>query len=128
MVEFLFTTREGLAGDAIEAVGGGISALAGIYVWDKLAGPVNNFLGKWLGKYAGPITSFVLSLIVLHIARSQEGALGRFLQVAAYGMLGDSIAKVLGLDPPVTTKTPTGTPAVVSPWSTLEPVPLPTRW
>ncbi len=47
MVDFLFTTREGLAGDAIETIGGGISALVGIYVWDKLMGPINSFLPKW---------------------------------------------------------------------------------
>ncbi len=61
MVDFLFTTREGLAGDAIETIGGGISALVGIYVWDKLMGPINSFLSKWLGNYGGPITAFVLA-------------------------------------------------------------------
>jgi len=125
MVDFLFTTREGLAGDALETIGGGISALAGIYVWDKLMGPVNSFLSKWLGNYGGPITAFVLALIILHIARSQEGLLGRFLQVMAYAMFGDSIAKILGLDPVMV---PTGIyVSNVSPWSTLEPVPLPWR-
>ncbi len=125
MVDLLFTTREGIQGDLIDTVGGGISALAGIYIWDKLMGPINNMLGKWLGKYAGPITGFILAVIVLHIARSQEGSLGRFLQVAAYSMFGDSIAKVFGIDPPQMGVTPQGTVSYVSPWSTLEPVPLP---
>jgi len=125
MVDFLFTTREGLVGDAIETIGGGISALAGIYVWDKLMEPVNSFLSKWLGNYGGPITAFVLALIILHIARAQEGMLGRFLQVMAYAMFGDSIAKVFGIDPVMV---PTGIHVSnVSPWSTLEPVPLPMR-
>jgi len=125
MVDLLFTTREGIQGDIIDTVGGGISALAGIYIWDKLMGPINNMLGKLLGKYAGPITGFILAVIILHIARSQEGALGRFLQVAAYSMFGDSIAKVFGIDPPQMGVTPQGTVSYVSPWSTLEPVPLP---
>jgi len=125
MVDFLFTTREGLAGDAIEAIGGGISALAGIYVWDKLMGPVNSFLSRWFGNYGGPITAFVLAMIILHIARSQEGLLGRFLQVMAYSMFGDSIAKILGLDPIMVS---TGMyVSNISPWSTLEPIPLPWR-
>jgi len=124
MVDLLFTTREGIQGDLIDTVGGGISALAGIYIWDKLMGPINNMLGHLLGKYAGPITGFILAVIVLHIARSQEGALGRFLQVAAYSMFGDSIAKVFGIDPPMGV-TPQGTVSYVSPWSTLEPVTLP---
>jgi len=125
MVDFLFTTREGLVGDALETIGGGISALAGIYVWDKLMGPVNQFLSKWFGNYGGPITAFVLALIILHIARGQEGLLGRFLQVMSYAMFGDSIAKVLGIDPVIV---PLGVQVQnVSPWSTLEPVPLPMR-
>jgi len=125
MVEFLFTTKEGLVGNVIEAIGGGVSALAGIYVWDKLMGPVNQFLSKWLGNYGGPITAFVLSLLMLHIARSQEGMLGRFLQVMAYSMFGDAIAKSLGIDPVMV---PLGIEVQnVSPWSTLEPVPLPAR-
>jgi hypothetical protein len=125
MVDFLFTTREGLAGDALETIGGGISALVGIYVWDKLMGPVNRILSKWLGNYSGPITAFVLALIILHIARSQEGLLGRFLQVMSYAMFGDSIAKVFGIDPVMVS---TGMKVQnVSPWSTLEPVPLPWR-
>jgi hypothetical protein len=125
MVDFLFTTREGLAGDALETIGGGISALVGIYVWDKLMGPVNQFLSRWLGNYGGPITAFILALIILHIARSQEGLLGRFLQVMSYAMFGDSIAKVFGIDPVMVS---TGMKVQnVSPWSTLEPVPLPWR-
>jgi len=125
MVDFLFTTREGLVGDALETIGGGISALAGIYVWDKLMGPVNKYLSRWLGNYGGPITAFVLALIILHIARAQEGLLGRFLQVMAYAMFGDSIAKMLGIDPVIV---PLGVQIQsVSPWSTLEPVPLPMR-
>ena len=123
MVELLFTTREGLAGTAIDLAGGGISTLAGLYVWEKLAQPVNRMLGKWLGSYAQPVTAFVLGLIVLHIARSQEGALGRFLQLMAYAMLGGSISKALGIDPPLTPVNPTGR-RVVSPWSTLQPVPI----
>ena len=123
MVELLFTTREGLAGTAIDLAGGGISVLGGLYVWEKLAQPVNRFLGKWLGSYAQPVTAFVVGLIVLHIARSQEGALGRFLQLMAYGMLGSAAAKALGIDPPLTPVNPTGR-RVVSPWSTLQPVPI----
>jgi hypothetical protein len=123
MVELLFTTREGLAGTAIDLAGGGISVLGGLYVWEKLAGPVNRMLGKWLGSYAQPVTAFVIGLIVLHIARSQEGALGRFLQLMAYGMLGGAAAKALGIDPPLTPTNPVGR-RVVSPWSTLQPVPI----
>jgi len=125
MVDLLFTTREGIQGDLIDTVGGGVSALAGIYIWDKLMGPINNMLGKFLGKYAGPVTGFILAVAVLYIARGQEGALGRFLQVASYSMFGDSIAKIFGLDPPTPAQTPQGTIAYTNPWSTLEPVPLP---
>ena len=119
----MFTTREGLAGTVIDLAGGGISVLGGLYVWEKLAGPVNRLLGKWLGSYAQPVTAFVIGLIVLHIARSQEGALGRFLQLMAYGMLGGAASKALGIDPPLTPTNPVGR-RVVSPWSTLQPVPI----
>jgi len=127
MVDFLFTTREGLQGDALEALGGGISALAGIYAWDKLMGPLQSLMGKvpFLGEYAKPVTGFILALLLLHISRSQEGMLGRFLQVASYGLFGDSIAKVFNIDPPTPAQTPQGTIAYTNPWSTLEPVPLP---
>jgi hypothetical protein len=123
MVELLFTTREGLAGTAVDLAAGGVSALAGLYVWEKLAGPVNKFLGKWLGSYAQPLTAFVIGLIILHIARSQEGALGRFLQIMAYAMLGGAAGKALGIDPPLTPTNPVGK-RVVSPWSTLAPTPI----
>jgi len=127
MADFLFTTREGLQGDALEALGGGISSLAGIYVWDKLMGPLEALMGKvpFLGSYAKPVTGFILALLLLHISRSQEGMLGRFLQVASYGLFGDSIAKVFNIDPPTPAQTPQGTIAYTNPWSTLEPVPLP---
>jgi hypothetical protein len=127
MADFLFTTREGLQGDALEALGGGISALAGIYAWDKLMGPLESLMGKipLLGQYAKPVTGFILALLLLHISRSQEGMLGRFLQVASYGLFGDSIAKVFNIDPPTPAQTPQGTIAFTNPWSTLEPVPLP---
>jgi len=127
MADFLFTTREGLQGDALEALGGGISALAGIYAWDKLMGPLEALMGKvpFLGSYAKPVTGFILALLLLHISRSQEGMLGRFLQVASYGLFGDSIAKVFNIDPPTPAQTPQGTIAYTNPWSTLEPVPLP---
>jgi len=127
MADFLFTTREGLQGDALEALGGGISTLAGIYAWDQLMGPLESIMSKipFLGKYAKPVTGFILSLLLLHISRSQEGMLGRFLQVASYGLFGDSIAKVFNIDPPAPAHTPQGTVAYTNPWSTLEPVPLP---
>jgi len=127
MADFLFTTREGLQGDALEALGGGISALAGIYAWDQLMGPLESLMSKipFLGQYAKPVTGFILSLLLLHISRSQEGMLGRFLQVASYGLFGDSIAKVFNIDPPTPARTPQGTIAYTNPWSTLEPVPLP---
>jgi len=124
MVELLFTTREGLQGTLVDLVGGGISVLGGLYVWEKLAQPVNQLLGKWMGVWAQPVTAFVLGLIVLHIARSQEGALGRFLQLMAYAMLGGATAKALGIDPPLTPINPTGRKVVVSPWSTLAPTPI----
>ncbi len=123
MVELLFTQKEGIAGTLIDLAGGGISVLGGLYVWEKLAQSINQFLGKWLGMWAQPVTAFVIGLIVLHIARSQEGALGRFLQVMAYGMLGGAAAKALNIDPPLTPTNPTGR-RVVSPWSTLQPVPI----
>ena len=127
MADFLFTTREGLQGDALEALGGGISTLVGIYAWDKLMGPLEALMGKvpFLGSYAKPVTGFILALLLLHISRSQEGMLGRFLQVASYGLFGDSIAKVFNIDPPTPAQTPQGTIAYTNPWSTLEPVPLP---
>jgi hypothetical protein len=124
MVELLFTNREGLQGTLIDIIGGGISVLGGLYVWEKLAQPVNQLLGKWMGVWAQPVTAFVLGLIVLHIARSQEGALGRFLQLMAYAMLGGASAKALGIDPPLTPTNPTGRKVVVSPWSTLAPTPI----
>ena len=127
MADFLFTTREGLQGDALEALGGGISTLAGIYAWDQLMGPLESLMSKipFLGQYAKPVTGFILALLLLHISRSQEGMLGRFLQVASYGLFGDSIAKVFNIDPPAPAQTPQGTIAYTNPWSTLEPVPLP---
>jgi len=127
MADFLFTTREGLQGDALEALGGGISTLAGIYAWDQLMGPLESIMSKipFLGQYAKPVTGFILALLLLHISRSQEGMLGRFLQVASYGLFGDSIAKVFNIDPPAPSRTPQGTIAYTNPWSTLEPVPLP---
>jgi len=127
MVDFLFTTREGLQGDALEALGGGISVLAGIYAWDQLMGPLESLMSKisFLGQYAKPVTGFILALLLLHISRSQEGMLGRFLQISSYGILGDSIAKVFNIDPPAPARTPQGTIAYTNPWSTLEPVPLP---
>jgi len=124
MVELLFTTREGLQGTLVDLVGGGISVLGGLYVWEKLSKPVNDMLGKFLGLWAQPVTAFVIGLVVLHIARSQEGALGRFLQLMAYGMLGGATAKALGIDPPLTPTNPTGRKVVVSPWSTLAPTPI----
>ena len=115
MADFLFTTREGLQGDALEALGGGISALAGIYAWDKLMGPLESLMGKvpFLGQYAKPVTGFILALLLLHISRSQEGMLGRFLQVASYGLFGDSIAKVFNIDPPAPAQTPQDRKSVV---------------
>jgi hypothetical protein len=124
MVELLFTEKEGVAGTLIDLAGGGVSTLAGLYVWEKLAQPVNKLLGKWLGLWAQPITAFVIGLIVLHIARSQEGTLGRFLQLMAYGMLGGATAKALNIDPPLTPTNPTGNKVAVSPWSTLRPTPI----
>ena len=127
MADFLFTTREGLQGDVLEVLGGGISTLAGIYAWDQLMGPLESIMSKipFLGQYAKPVTGFILSLLLLHISRSQEGMLGRFLQVASYGLFGDSITKVFNIDPPAPARTPQGTLAYTNPWSTLEPVPLP---
>ena len=124
MVELLFTTREGLQGTLVDLVGGGISVLGGLYVWEKLAQPVNQLLGKYLGMWAQPVTAFIIGLVVLHIARSQEGALGRFLQLMSYGMLGGATAKALGIDPPLTPINPTGRKVMVSPWSTLAPTPI----
>jgi len=124
MVDLLFTNREGIQGTLVDLAGGGISTLAGLYVWEKLAQPVNKFLGKWLGMWAQPVTAFMLGLIVLHIARSQEGALGRFLQVMSYAMLGGALGKALNIDPPMTPTNPTGRRVAVSPWSTLAPTPI----
>jgi len=124
MVNLLFTEKEGIGGTLIDLVGGGISVLGGLYVWEKLSQPVNQMLGKFLGLWAQPITAFIIGLVVLHIARSQEGALGRFLQLMAYGMLGGAAAKALGIDPPLTPTNPTGRRVAVSPWSTLAPTPI----
>jgi hypothetical protein len=123
MVELLFSNREGIQGTLIDLAGGGVSTLAGLYVWEKLAQPVNKLLGKWLGVWAQPITAFIIGLIILHIARNQEGMLGRFLQIMSYGMLGGAAAKALGIDPPLTPTNPVGK-RVVSPWSTLAPTPI----
>ena len=124
MADFYFTTDTTWKGYLIEDVSGGLATLAGIYVWEKLMGPVQNWLGPYLKGAAGPVTAFILSLIILYIGRRVEGWFGKFLIAMGFAMFGDSIAKVFGLDPIYVALTPQETPAYVSKWSTLEPVPL----
>ncbi len=125
MVDPYFTTETGIKGFLIEAASGGLATLTGIYLWSRIMGPAQQLLSRFLGRYSGPVTAVILALIMLYIARSLDGWFGKFVDVASLAMIGASIAKVFGIDPPgEVAMTPSKTPAFVSPWSTLEPIPL----
>ncbi|MEM1606355.1 MAG: hypothetical protein QXW41_08945 [Fervidicoccaceae archaeon] len=118
----LFVQREGAAGMLGElAVGAGVTAV-GIYVSKRVFEPAAQFLSKFIPpQWAGLIGAFLVSAVLMYISEGQEeGFMKNAIQVAAYGTLGWAIAHALGWNPgPRKTAT-----VAVSPWMTLERVPL----
>ena len=115
----LFSERPGFAGVFLDTLGGTIAGSIGIYVGKRLWDPLNQFLGKFLGTWSGFVGALIIALILNYLAENQEGMIGNGLRVMAYGLAGWGLAHALGWNP-----NPRVVIQRVSPWSTLEPIPL----
>jgi len=123
----IFVSEDGLKGVAEDAAIGGISGAAGIYIFEKLLSFIGNTVSKWVpAQYVNVVTSYIYALILEYIGEKYSGSetVKKAIQVAGFTPFAKYLGILAGDGPPVTTNTPSGAPAYVSKWSTLEAIPL----
>jgi len=105
---------------------GGISAAAGLYIYNRFIGqPLTNAF-KMAGSYAGVVAAAVAALALDYVgARIGSETVARGFEVAGYAILGLSLKNLIPGDPPVMVpSSSSATKVSMSAFQGLSPVPL----
>ena len=96
----MFESGDSIKDYAVDALFGGLGGFGGRYVYDRFIGtPLNGLVGKYAGKYADVLSSYLFDL-ALNFASRKIGMGGEKIQeglrVAGYVPFADALGRLAG--------------------------------